>query len=499
MKLFSLVLSAGIISGASAVSVVAQAANSNVVFQRPDKGTPITTQEREAATDEFLTILKDTRYYGFAESRIHGTPEGNPQGHYWWGSMWTGVQVSKVAGQVAFTHQNNGSDNVGIHTAPYLEGACYAYRLTGDRRYEKLAQKLIRGFSSWILSSSRSATDAPKILSRSFYPSSFESFEDGRALKVNYEASRPGVATEASDYVHVAQNPYFGDLWVKNNRSIDDIGQMIRAMSQIQVCHNIFSKETQIDLEEMNHLYANWAKSVEDAQFVIPGFNKQAEIVVKKNGIGDYDAFGKFLGFNPNCAGKMAIHFLYDSQSRGFNCGNGLSILERVLNRYLSNDVIEILRSHHISSIAMAELRGQKDIALKLRQGLATRIENDLGFARNPASRPKLDTQDIPAEFVHANNVGVPLTSNEIRFLYERLHQAYEGMRQPQFYSTFHLFDSTVPDGQYNYDAPSTGLYFYTLAPMVGACASTWVQSSVRPLLNCERVAAALKNEAMFN
>lgn len=467
------------------------------LFVRPDRGEPIRSEERDRATEEFIALLRDTRYFGFAQSRIHGTPEGNPQGHYWWGSFWTGVIVTKKSGVVTYTHQKNGSDNIGIHSAPYLEGACYAYRLTGDKRYEKLAQTLIRGFSSWILSSSRSVTDSPKILSRSFYPASFETQENGRHLRVNYEASRPGIATDASDYVHIPGNPYFGDLWVKNNRSIDDIGQMIRGMSQVQVCHQIFSPEVQTDLEQMNQLYANWARSVEAARFVIPDFTKKAEIYIPRNGIGDFDAFARF-GFDPNCAGKLAIRFLYAPDSGQLSCGDGISLLERMIEKYVSNDVIEILRSHHVAGIAMAELRGQKQVATSLRQGLSTRLDRDLSIAKNPASRPKLDIQDIPAEFVHANNVGVPLTSDEIRYLYERLHLAYEGMRQPQFYPVFHLFDTSVPDGRYNYDAPQLGLYFYTLAPMLGACSSRWAQTSVRPILDCQKVTAALRQFDLF-
>lgn len=464
-------------------------------FNRVDFGNPISEIERMVATDELIALLKDTRYFDFIDSRVHGSPESDKSKPFWWSSMWTGITVTKANGVVTYIHNDHGSDNAGIHTSPYLETACYAYLLTGEQKYAHLARRLMRGMSAWILASSRSADEAPTILLRSFYLPSVHSSDGGRELYINYEASRPGNNSDASQYVHLQGNPLFGDIWVKNKRSVDDIGHMIRAIAQVQACGAVFDKEAKADLDQMNALYKTWANEVDANNFNIATYNLEAERTLINNGVGDYNAY-KIPGFDPTCVEKLAVRFLHSNDPKNLNCDKGISLLERWALKYLKNDAIEILRSHHIAAVAMARLQSQNNVAEKLMEGLNDRMNRDLKVARNIKLSPKFDIQDIPTFFVHANNVGIPLTSDEIRFVYERLHLAYKEMRSPAFYTTFHLFDKDVPDGEYPFDAPNIGLYFYTLGPMLGTCASPLVNSSVRPLFDCERLKKSLIENA---
>lgn len=459
-------------------------------FERGDKGVPISESEREQATDELISLLKDTKYFDFVDSRIHGSPESDSSKPFWWASMWTGVKASKLNGRVTYTHSNDGTDNAGIHTSPYLESACYAYLLTGEPKYAHLARRLMRGFSAWILSSSRSEVETPLILSRAFYPASFHSNEEGRDLFVNFDPSRPGIENGVSSYVHIPHNPYFGDIWIKNNRSVDDIGHMIRAIAQVESCRNVFDKEAIADLDQMEALYSRWASDVDANNFNIATYNLKAERTLKKNSLGDYNTY-KIPGIDPTCIEKLAVRFLHSPDAKKLKCGKGISFLERLGSKFLKNDAIEILRSHHVAAVAMARLKSQFKVAEKLMEGLSDRMDRDYRVARNIKLSPKFDIQDIPTFFVHANNVGVPMTSDEIRFVYERLHIAYRDMRVPANYSTFHLFDETVPDGEYSFDPPNNGLYFYTLGAMIGSCTSSLRNLNVRPLFDCDRLKKA--------
>lgn len=422
-------------------------------------------------------------------------PENDPNHPYWWGTMWTGVKVQKSNGEVTYTHSNTGTDNAGIHTSPYLEGACFAYLLTGDKKHEHLARKIMRGMSAWILASSKSANDTPKVLSRAFYPASFHSIDGDRNLHVNYDASRPGENTKASHYVHIQNNPYFGDIWLKGKRSIDDIGHMIRAIAQVQSCKNAFGEEARADLDQLNSLYSAWAREVDSSNFKIPTYDLAMETILPpKNSFGNYNNYNMPFS-DPVCVEKLAVRFLHTNESGNLKCKKGISIWERLLARFLQNDAIEVLRSHHVAAVAMAELRSRPEIAEKLKSGLSDRMDRDLKVAKNIKRSPKYDIQDIPTFFIHANNVGVPLTSDETRFFYERLHTAYLEMRSPDNYNTFHLFDNSVPDGTYSYNPPSPGLYYYTIGPMIGACASAFRNPNARQLFDCERLKNALKEK----
>lgn len=470
------------------VDVKRDPASSAINYNREDKGTPIADAERRQATDNLIQIFKGTGYFDFVDSHTHGIPENDPTSSYWWGTWWSGITVTKLNGQVTYTHSEDGSDNAGIQTAPYLEGACFAYLLTGDKKYEHLARKLMRGMSSWILSSSKSEEDAPSILSRAFYPESRASTDGGRDIYINYQASRPGKNSKASGYVHIPNNPIFGDVWVKHKRSTDDIGHMLRAMVQTQSCRDAFSSDARADLDHMTSLYANWARGVDSNKFNIPTYDLNAEIISVKNAWGDYNAY-KVVGLDPTCIEKLAIRYMHQPDAGNLKCGNGISVLEKMFGRLLQNDAIEILRSHHLAAAGLAQFNSSSTAAEKLLKGLEHRMNRDFHIANNPTIAAKYDIQDIASFMIHSNNVGLPLTSDEIRYLYGRIDIAHTGMLDPVNYNKLHLFDSSVPNGTYSFDPPHNGIYFYALGVMIGSCTSTFKNSNnIRPLLDCERL-----------
>lgn len=468
-----------------------ESASAQFKYERNDQGTPISEAERQKATDELIALLKQLPFFDFVDGRIHGVPESDPKSSYWWGVMWTGVNVKKVNGKVIFTHANNGSDNAGIQTSPYLESACYAYALTGDKKYAHLARRLMRGMSSWILAGARNVYETPKILSRVYYPPSTSSTDGGRDQYFNYDAARPGIDSKASDYVHNPNNPYLGDVWLKSKRSIDDIGHMIRAIAQIQSCRDLFDADALADLNQLQTLYSSWAADVDANNFLIPTYNANLEIYTKKNGFGDYNTY-KILGFDPACVEKLAVRYLHSNDAKKLNCGNGISALEKISGKYLQNDAIEVLRSHHVAAAILAQMKAGPEGSKKLMKGIEERMNRDFSVAKNPANASKYDLQDIPSFLIHANNAGVPMTSEEIRYLYQRLNLAYKGMLDPSHYNTFHLFDSSVPDGVYSYDPPHIGLYFYSIGAMIGSCTSAFVNPNGRQLIDCDRLKAAL-------
>lgn len=266
-----------------------------IPFVRVDKGAGITEQEREKATDELISILKDTQYFDFVASHVHGSPESDSSQPFWWASWWTGVKAKKSNNQITYVHSKEGTDNAGIFTSPYLEGACYAYLLTGEKKYAHLARRLMRGMSAWILSSSKSINESPKILQRSFYPASVYSTDDGHDIFFDYEANHPGKNGVSSGYVHNPYNPTFGDIWLKHKRSIDDIGHMIGAIAQVQACRNVFDDEAKKDLDQMNTLYSAWGQDVDKNKFIIPFYDFHGNVYLDKHGIGDYNTYN-FLG-----------------------------------------------------------------------------------------------------------------------------------------------------------------------------------------------------------
>ncbi|MDB4994266.1 MAG: hypothetical protein JWM74_1698, partial [Myxococcaceae bacterium] len=229
-------------------------------FTRPAVGAPVPAVELAAITDKYIALLTQTRHFDVMDERVLGWPESDPQKRYWYGTWWTGAGFEKVGGEVHLVHLENGADNIGIPTSFALESVCLAHKMWPSPKLEHLTRRLIRGFNSWILAMQRMPADpAGVLLARVGYPSSIASTDRGQSVFINYDADRPG-KDSYTDYVHVAQNPSWGDVWIKNKRSKDDVGHMLRAIATLDDCAAALTPATKADLVEMRANYVAWAK-----------------------------------------------------------------------------------------------------------------------------------------------------------------------------------------------------------------------------------------------
>lgn len=461
-----------------------------VTYQRADEGTPLTPAELATATDELIAILKDTRYFDVVDERIHGWPEDDPAHGYAWGAMWTGITLTKAGGVVTYKHNEHGSDNAGIHTAPYLESACYAHLLWGEAKTAHLVRRIARGMNAWMLAMQTSATQKkPRILARTFYPPSFTTKVGGTTLVVDTSASRPGVNSEPADYVHFPTNPFFGDIYVKNRRSKDDMGHMLRAIAQSQACAPRLDADGQADMAELASLYADWGEDVDGRGFVIPTRDATGAIVEPTLQLAHYQ-IGATALTNVECVGALAVRLAHDSAAGSLDCGSGLGGIESGVWTLLQDDARQIMRTHHSAAVTEA-LAKNPTLGLALLTGLGDRLSLDTPVVTGGAPPSNYDVQDVAGFMAYAASVGVPLRSSEVRFLHGRIHQAYVGMRDASHAPSLHVFDPSVPDGTYAYDPPNEGFYHFDLGLLLGACASPLRNPSGRPVLDCARLAAA--------
>lgn len=459
-----------------------------VTFTRPDVGTPLTQTELEAATDKLVALLTDTRYFDVIDERVHGWPSTAPGFSY--GTWWSGVTVTKQAGKVTYLHGAGGADNNGLRTAPYLEGACYAHLMWGKPLTAQLVRRMARGYSSWALSMKRSATDtAGTMLSRAHYPASVTSTEGGRSLFIDYSLNRPGEDNDATDYVHLAANPTFGDVFIKNKRSKDDMGQIFRSLAQIQACVPRLDAAGKIELAQTKSLYTAWSKEVEAGGWSIPSLDKSGNVFTPPvtETLAHYT-----LVDNVECPGALMMRLLGHGDPGTLGCGSGISNTEKLVGSQMKNGVKQILRTHHEAAANMALLTGQTGPALTLLQGLAERVVSDVASASMPTPPPDVNPTDIVSLVLHAANTGVPLTSTEVRFIHARLASAWTTFRDPATATTYRVFDPATPDGTYPYDPSGAGMSYSDIGLLLGSCASPFRNPAGRPILDCKRLLAAL-------
>ncbi len=457
-------------------------------YTRPEKGTPVSQADIEARTDELIDLLTRSRYFGMLRERVHGWPESDPQKRFWYGTWWSGVDMHVQGGKVTYFHGAQGSDNDGISTSPVLEGACYAHLMwPGDARLEHLTRKLIRGFSSWILAMQRSADDPDTLLTRASYPASVQSDDDGISYFIDYSQNHPGTDNGATDYVHIANNPGWGDEWVKNKRSKDDIGHMFRAIAQVDACDGTFTEPgAQDDLVQMRRLYQSWARRVEDDGWAIATLDKNDQTIIPPDGLAHFIQFGTV---DAECDAKMALRLFGRVTPGDLDCGNGISSVDAAASAGGHSNG-QILRSSHEAAAAHALLSNNVPIALALEKGLAQRLDDMMDAFDAGTPPPFVTVTDASELILFSANVGVPLTWREVAFLQKQLDLAHQTYLDPQNDVVYHLFDSPPADGSYLYQPAGDGIAFTALGALVGLCTSEWKNPLSKPVLDCDKLRA---------
>ncbi len=455
-------------------------------YERPDVGVALSSTELSDATDRYLELLDGTRWIDFVDERAHGWPKSDPQGRYWFGTWWSGVTVVKQGGQVTYEHGDNGADNNGLRTAHVLEGACFAHLVWGLPVAERVTHKVLRGFTSWILSMERQPNDAAApLLGRAHYPASIQS-DDGPSYFIDYDRNHPGNDNGATEYVRVPLNPHWGDIWIKNKRSKDDIGHMARAIGLLDACDGTFgSSEAQADLVQMRDLYATWARKVEDEGWKIATLDKSGNVWQPPDLLANFVTLG-----NAECDAVLALRLMGRGDPGMFDCGNGIVPLEAAIVG--SNDQNgEIFRSFHEAAVVHALRSRQNTVARALLDGLALRIEEGIdGFeSGNPPAF--LTDRDFADLLLLSASLGVPLTSREVRWVHGQIDIARTEYLDSKNDRIYNVFDASTPDGAYSFQPGQAGIHFKSLALALGSCASPYANPAARPLLDCARVRAA--------
>jgi hypothetical protein len=453
-------------------------------FERPDQGDPVDADELALATSRYLELLESVRWLELVDERVHGWPQSDPRGRYWFGTWWSGVTLVKQDGAVTYRHSEDGADNNGLRTGPVLEGVCYASALWHRPEHEQLVRRMMRGLTAWTRAMYREPDDpdAP-MLCRAFYPESVDAQENGRSFRIDYDLDRPGIDADPSSYVHVPENPDWGDVWIKNKRSKDDLGHMLRAIGQLGSCAQGFADEDALaDFAELRSTYAAWSRKVEDDGWQIATLDADAQQWFPD------DLLARFV--DAECTAKLAIRMLGHFDAGELDCGNGIGPLDDFIigaNDHNGN----ILRSFHEAAANNALLAADDVLAQALLDGMTLRIVEAIDGLEGVAEPvPFLGEQDLVDMLSHGAAAGVPLTSREVRWLHARIDDALASYANPDLQPMLHVFDEATPDGDYGYEPSGGSISFVGLASLLGTCASPCANPTGRPVLDCEMIAA---------
>jgi hypothetical protein len=324
---------------------------------------------------------------------------------------------------------------------------------------------------------------AGTILTRASYPAAVTSTDHGRTVYIDYSLNRPGTDNSATEYVHNPKNPYWGDIWVKNKRSKDCIGHMLRAIATLDDCATTFGADAQKDHGEMLASYSSWSKKVEADNWTIATYDKNLNVWLPPDTLAHFYGVG-----NAECNAMLSIRLDGHGDPGGFNCGNGIHPLEWII---LQNDHNgEIVRSFHEAAAKLALRANQPALAQAMLPGLALRIEEGLQFAASGSWPVHMEEGHLWDLMLHSASTGVPLTWEEVRWLHkqiEKAHASYSAMDPAQL----KVFDPGTPDGTYVFTPDTSAIKFRSLALAIGTCVATYLNPATNPVLDCAHLKSA--------
>jgi len=456
---------------------------------RADVGQPLSQEELRAGTQRYIDLLKATRYFHFIRERAHGWPKEAGNG-YWFTQWWEYVWSEKTGERIRFDHVA-GSDNPNMSTGKIMEGSCFAYRLF-DRAAVRdqspgmqSVQGLVRGFNAWILAGQRRADpNNTPILQRTLYTKPVEFDRGGQKVFLDYSKMPGGPSQQVSQTVHLTDNPHWSEIWVKNRRSKDDVGHMMRSLGNtMATCTGTLSADGEKDLKETTDNYARLGQQIVADGFGFRSYETNRNVTVQSPYLPDV------LVVKPECNGR-AMWSLIAKGDPAADCGNGIQVSDALAARNHMNR--RLLESHHAAAVIWARIRGQQEFAQRLLEGLGQRLTTTMNALANGRSDAGFTPLKFSEAMIEASNAGVQLTSREIRWLHGQIDKAFEDMTAKDYRADFFTaLLSGQPDGRWQFTPGSVNIEFPTMGSLIGACTSQLRHPAARPVFDCEMLKAA--------
>jgi len=290
-------------------------------------------------------------------------------------------------------------------------------------------------------------------------------------------------------------NPYWGDIWVRNMRSKDDVPHILRTVPMLMRLANEAPDEDVREAASLALKYLRgFAKDIVDSGFYIRT-KEVGDAYVPRDSYGVVADLASYVNYewivsDAECNSKLATVLVAYGEPMGVNCGIGFgSIYEEIATKqhYFNYDII---RYFHIAATTNALMNWQVDVARTLLEGLAMRADARMNGEGNWENYPQWNA-DLAAFLTAAATAGLPLTSREARLVMEMYSKAVD------YYSTWpywDLWDDSVPDGVYNYkpgrDAPDGPVpRIEEMAYIIEYCFSPFKNPTTKEFVDCEIVA----------
>jgi formylglycine-generating enzyme required for sulfatase activity len=428
-------------------------------FTRADEGLPLTDAEIKAFTKKITGLWKDTHYFEWMYLTSNGMDESNPYGMPWYKAHLQDFSAEKQGDTVIF-HHGGGSDNLWIRSGKMLNNVIAGYLATGDPLLGKIAESYCRGMEAFFKGEEYSANDPERtIMPRCIFTQNHEYTVLGRKVRVDYDP----VKAEGEKYDWNAHtipnhvNPYYGDIWIRNMRSKDDVPHIYRMVPMMmRLAREGKDESVRVAAEKAVAYLQAFGRDIVDSGYYIRQKDNEGNTLITFEEdnpwlVKDLSSFVNFEILVPNaeCNAKMTSALLGYQDPLCNDCGSGTINLYDMVAGQIHYYNMAIVVYFHQAALTNALMNNQNAMALELLQGMSDRMDAMMMGKGKPTKETCPDWEpDLATHLLVAASSGLPLKSSEARLI------ASEYSKAADHYITWpnwDLWSPAVPNGYVSY------------------------------------------------
>ncbi|MBM4394335.1 MAG: hypothetical protein FJ087_01440 [Deltaproteobacteria bacterium] len=272
----------------------------------------------------------------------------------------------------------------------------------------------------------------------------------GRRKAVDYTEFHFPYEGWNADRFRYEHNPTWGDVWVTNKRSKDDLPYWWRVAAWLPYVVELAPDPGVRDAAaEALDLLRRSARDIVDSGWKVRTKDAAGKAYVPEDQ--DLASLTAYVDLFPDaeCDARLATALLGYGEPHGVECGSGQgSLYDRFAGagHYFNYDIVV---HFHLAAALLALTNGHAGVAEPLVRGLATRFETyrDPGADEPGRKDPGWD-RDNATWLLRAAAVGLPLTGDEAR-LVMRFHA--QSVSAYETFPNWDLWSAAVPDGTYSW------------------------------------------------
>lgn len=401
-----------------------------VLPEREARGEPITADERRAFTRKVTGFFKDVGYWDWIWRFSHGLHESYDPDMMDYTMYWQDVGMRREGDTIVFFH-NGRAENILKRTIKVMDNAIAGYLLTGEPRLARIGTQMLKGIVALSLGMEFEREDpvVKYLQARAIFNHNHSYEVDGRQVSIDYT---PMYVPSFKWNVHVfniPDNPTYGDIWVSNMRSKDDVPYL--PLSLPIVTRAYYEAEDE-ELRAAAELYIEYIRGffqsiVQNDWYILTKYEDGVATIqvdsTKPNSppadLGSFVHWADIFGPDAECNAQLgAALAAYGHPLEKGDCDSGMAgaALERMAsNTHFFNH--NIYNYFHIGALAIAQLWNRDEIAASLMAGLVQRMDKMMYDPATPNRNYKEYGSDMAGWLLSAATHGYPLTADEARYI----------------------------------------------------------------------------------